>query len=996
MLKRPPILAHFITLGLIATLPLLALLGYNIYAQYQNDRAGAIAHLETLRLASAQQVRPYLQDVEYALAYVARNPALQTPDKARLTELLKEAQTPRPELANLAVLDPAGHILAGVYYVPDDPNITLREFAWYREGLDATGFHVSQPFQGSITHKWTCVASYPVVDPAGHRIATLMAPFNLLELSKRFFFETPNPDSIISIIDASGVMLMRSYDAEKWIGTSSAQIHEAFARRAAGQRTGEITGRDGRRRIYTMDWIPGTTWSIGASLPYEIIFASADANLRRSLLLFAGFTIVLGFLVIRLARNFSRPIISLAQSVRAQQQGQPGPAALVTGPAEIAETSLALNQMLEARRRAELLLQESEHRYHTVIDQTGQMIYDVNLLTGRIAWFGTQAVERTTGYDLAEFPVTDLAGCEEFTHPDDRAASSARFEQCLATGAPYHMEYRFRQKDGSYRLVEDHGVFLAGPHGRPERMLGRMSDISDRRRATEALRQIIDLVPHFIFAKDAAGRFVLANLATARAYGTTPQNLVGKTDADFSLDKSEISNFLSADHAVLESGQPRHIPEEPFTDQTGRTRFLSTVKIPFQLAGNSQPTVLGVSVDITDLKRAAEDRQRIEKKLLETQKLESLGVLAGGIAHDFNNLLTGILGNASLARLDLPATSPLRPLIDQIELAGHRAADLCRQMLAYSGKGRFVVQRLDLNQLIGDTAPLLHISISKNCVLRFELAPVLPAVTADATQLRQIIMNLIINASEAIGHHQGLIGLSTGVMRADQEYLATARHATETVPGNYVFLEVGDNGAGMDAATLEKIFDPFFTTKFTGRGLGLAAVLGIIRGHKGALKVDSTPGRGTTFRMLLPCADGSAEVFPSASAARDPDWHGRGTVLVVDDEEAVRAVSVRILNSLGFAAVLATDGSDAVAVYRKEPARFAFVLLDLTMPQMDGEETFVRLRELNPDVRVILMSGFNQQEAVDRFAGKGLAGFVQKPFDFDAMLAAVRQVPLAD
>ncbi len=410
------------------------------------------------------------------------------------------------------------------------------------------------------------------------------------------------------------------------------------------------------------------------------------------------------------------------------------------------------------------------------------------------------------------------------------------------------------------------------------------------------------------------------------------------------------------------------------------------------LRGDSMPEAVdngdvlwhGFITDVTE-------RHRIESKLVESAKFESLGVLAGGIAHDFNNLLTGILGNASLARLELAPASLGRPMIDQIELAARRAADLCKQMLAYSGKGRFVIQRIDLNKLIEDTTHLLQVSIAKNCVLRFNLAVALPAVNADATQLRQVIMNLVINASEAIGSRSGVLALTTGVTRVDEEYLRGFRPDASPPPGDYVFVEVSDNGCGMDAATLGKIFDPFFTTKFTGRGLGLAAVLGIVRGHKGGLKVYSEVGKGTTFKLFFPVAAGRAQ--DSASPFADADrFRGAGTVLIVDDEETVRTVAARMLERLGYQVVLASDGREGMEIFRAEPDRFTFVLLDLTMPHLDGEETFRQMRHVRPGVRVILTSGFNQQEAVTRFTGKGLAGFIQKPFELTKLTQVVRTV----
>lgn len=250
--------------------------------------------------------------------------------------------------------------------------------------------------------------------------------------------------------------------------------------------------------------------------------------------------------------------------------------------------------------------------------------------------------------------------------------------------------------------------------------------------------------------------------------------------------------------------------------------------------------------------RLFEERLTLERKLQETQKLESLGVLAGGIAHDFNNLLVGVMGNAGLALLELPDDSPVRETIEQIEVAAQRAADLTRQMLAYSGKGRFIIQHLDLGKLVQEMSQLLKVSISKNTIVSYEFESNLPKVEADATQLRQVIMNLLINASEAVGEREGHINLSTGVRWVDRKYLASTYLAPDLPEGKYVYLEVTDNGSGMDSETLGKIFDPFFTTKFTGRGLGLAAVLGIVRGHKGALKVTSQPGQGTTFSILLP------------------------------------------------------------------------------------------------------------------------------------------------
>jgi signal transduction histidine kinase/CheY-like chemotaxis protein len=389
--------------------------------------------------------------------------------------------------------------------------------------------------------------------------------------------------------------------------------------------------------------------------------------------------------------------------------------------------------------------------------------------------------------------------------------------------------------------------------------------------------------------------------------------------------------------------------------------------------------------EITTRKQAENERNKLENKMQQTQKLESLGVLAGGIAHDFNNILTSIVGNTDLAMMQLSPESPAREKLVSIEKAATRAADLAQQMLAYSGKGKFVIESIDLNQLVEEMGHMLEVSISKKAVLRYNLSRSLPAVNADATQIRQVVMNLVINASEAIGDRSGIIAISTGSLECTESYLKDVWLADPLPEGRYVFIEVADTGCGMDKETLARLFDPFFTTKFTGRGLGMAAVLGIIRGHHGAIKVYSEPGRGSNFKILLQASEQPAELFPPNPAVNDT-WKGSGTVLLVDDEETVRDIGSEMLQELGFEVVTATNGLEALDIYASRPD-IVLVLLDLTMPHMDGEQCFRELRLIDPNVAVVISSGYNELEVTQKFSGKGLAGFVQKPY----RLAALRE-----
>jgi CheY-like chemotaxis protein len=302
-----------------------------------------------------------------------------------------------------------------------------------------------------------------------------------------------------------------------------------------------------------------------------------------------------------------------------------------------------------------------------------------------------------------------------------------------------------------------------------------------------------------------------------------------------------------------------------------------------------------------------------------------------------------------------------------------------------------VVQPIDLNALIHEMTHLLRVSIPKDVALRYNLAPDLPLIQADATQIRQVLMNLVVNAAEAIGTRHGTVMITTSTQWADQDYLTSTYLAPELPFGQYIYFEISDTGSGMDAETTGKIFDPFFTTKFTGRGLGLAAVLGIVRGHQGALKVYSEPGRGTTFKILLP-ASAATPAQQQPESGQEQAWHGTGTVLVIDDEVSIRDIAKRMLERLGFGVLLAGDGIAGLELFQEQHTSIACVLLDMTMPRMNGEETFRRLRQIAPNVRVVLMSGYNEQDATSHFAGKGLAGFLAKPFSPGDLRDRLRQV----
>lgn len=412
------------------------------------------------------------------------------------------------------------------------------------------------------------------------------------------------------------------------------------------------------------------------------------------------------------------------------------------------------------------------------------------------------------------------------------------------------------------------------------------------------------------------------------------------------------------------------------------------VEIPYQIGDRSflearlsrcgDHHVLAVIRDVTQQREEERERQRFEEQVQHTQKLESLGILAGGIAHDFNNLLLSIMGNTDLASEEVGKDSAAREYIDQIEAAARRASDLTRQMLAYSGRGKFLSTVLDANQLLIEMWDLLKVSISKRAQIDFELSENLPGIHGDPSQIQQIIMNLVINASDALGEDGGLLVIRSGVAKYEGRGFSESFLPVEKQTEDLVFLEVEDHGCGMSDATLKRLFEPFYTTKFIGRGLGMAAVLGILRGHHGAFEIVSCEGSGTRVRILLPCIDHPGESIKPDTSTTDSIQGAK--VLVVDDEPQVLLLVSRILQANQIECELAESGEKGLEILAGHPGEFKVALIDMTMPGINGIETIHLMSQKDPNVRFILSSGFSEEEILGGPDQPHLNGYIQKPY----------------
>ncbi len=624
------------------------------------------------------------------------------------------------------------------------------------------------------------------------------------------------------------------------------------------------------------------------------------------------------------------------------------------------------------RRNTEHRLTSSEQWHRELIEGTDNLVLQIDP-EGRLV-FANPICREILGSEPEEcigFPFL------HFVHTEDRERTQRQLEIWrMGTTSDVHFENRLVSRQGEiHDLLWTVNAHLDGGDLISLSCIGQ--DITERKRSERIHKiqsQVLESMIEGVTLANQGGFVLYTNRALDEMFGYGPGELIGQHLSELHGTPKELT--LSELTQQLKD-QGTYVGE--FTHQRKSGASFHTIARMQSLDIEGAVHWVSVIEDVNEKRLAEEDRERLDARVRQAQKLESLGVLAGGIAHDFNNLLMVILGNASLVLQDLdPASSSYKDL-EQIETAAVRASDLTKQMLAYSGRGQFLVEPTDLSVMIEEIDHLLDSSIGKNAILNFHLPKGLRRVEGDISQLRQVIMSLVNNASEALDDHGGVILVRTGTGFYEQDDLKDTFLADDLPQGHYAYIEVSDNGIGMAEEIQSKIFDPFFTTKFTGRGLGLAAVLGIVRGHRGGIKVQSEPGEGSTFTVLLPCVD-EAEAEEDAAEADAGSLLMQGTVLLVDDDHSVRHMARRMLERLGMAVLDAEGGEQALEVYGTHAGQISVVILDLTMPKIDGLETFRRLKLIDPSVKVVLSSGYSEQIAAERFDNEALAGFLQKPY----------------
>jgi PAS domain S-box-containing protein len=638
----------------------------------------------------------------------------------------------------------------------------------------------------------------------------------------------------------------------------------------------------------------------------------------------------------------------------------------------------------EERDEVRRALHETQEDLREVVSSLDEIVWEADAQTLNISSVSVGSA-RLLGYPAGDDRKSSF--WPRYVHPDDRERLIAEARDALRCNEVVRLEHRMLAADGRTLWFRDSLHPVAGPMGNPTRLRGVMTDITESRMAQQSLaeseerfRKMADSAPVLIWAHDQTGQVTYVNKQALEYSGRTFDQLMGRgwMDLAHADDRERVVSVVMA--AV--ASQREYQMEFRQRRADGEFRWVLSTAVP-RFAGAEYAGHIGTVVDITQLKRDQEQG-------LAAQKLESLGVLAGGVAHDFNNLLGSILADSELLLADLADGSPVHDGIKRIEAVAVRAAEIVRELLTFAGQENPSFEPVDVSNLVREMLELLKVSISKHAEMRMDLADDLPVVRANASQIRQIVMNLITNASEALGQEGGVIAASTRLVRIGRDSLERG----ELPEGEYVRLRVSDTGCGMTREIQDKIFDPFFTTKFAGRGLGLAAVQGIVRSHRGSIHLASAPGAGTRFEILLPCAQEAVRLAPDVlppDSAVVVAPNATGTVLVVDDEEMLRIAVCKMLRKERYTILEAGDGDAALELFRANAAEIGVILLDMTLPGISGKKLFEELRRIRPDVRVILTTAYTKEMATNAIGTQQAWGFIRKPYHIADLIGLLRR-----
>jgi PAS domain S-box-containing protein len=995
--RQLSIRALMFLLVLTVLLPSAVVAAWFLSVELAHARATAEAEVRLLVDNAAAALQLTLSDQQAVLKRFAERPNVKALDPDHFDPGVAEYIRVHPEYNNLGVRDRQARLVFSGRPGPATPPEQFRRFPWFEEGLAAGQFMASDAFKGTLSNRWVTVLTHPVRDEHGGVAGLVHLSQDLLALNRRILGAVP-PEAVVAVTDRQGRHLLHSADPVAWLGTPGLWGGEPDAL-AEHEGIRIAAGSDGVTRLYAFSTMADTGWHIIAGLPQDQVFAIHSQLLLRSEFIGAGIMVLALLLAWRVGRAIVGPVDSLSSAAARVAAGDDAARARVAGPAEIRTVAAEFNRMVQARADSESALRDSENSLAVTLQSIADAVIATDL-AGRITRINATAAQ-LTGWPVAQALGRPLAEVFRIVHSETGEAIADPVQAVLASGVSTGMasDAELCARDGARLRIADSAAPIRDDAGSTLGVVLVFSDITERARAEQELRahaqvlrardRALAEVSQGVMMTDAQARITYVNPGFERLTGYRASEVLGRS-AQFMQGPATSPATVAEIKRAVRDGSAFH-GEALSYRKDGSTLWLALDISPLHDEQGMLTGFVGAQRDISERKQAQAERRALEAQLRESQKMEAIGTLAGGIAHDFNNMLGAILGNAELARGDLPAGHPALAGLEQIKKAGTRARDLVQQILTFSRRQPHELLNQPLRPLVEESLALLRSTLPARVQLKQLLGDDPVYINADATQIQQVLMNLCTNAWHALREGTGVITVGLGEVELDS---AAAMAVGALVPGRYAHLWVRDTGTGMDAATRRRIFDPFFTTKpvGAGTGLGLSVVHGIVTAHHGAISVDTELGKGSTFHLYFPSQPRGAQA-PAAAAMTQPavlEGHGEH-VLYVDDDEVMLIMVERLLQRAGYRTTCCQDAQEALLKVRANPQAFDIVVTDYNMPAMSGLELAQALASIRPDLPVVISSGYLSEELRSGAQRAGVRHLMQKQNAVEELSKLVRR-----
>ena len=948
---------------IIINILIYAMIGFWLYKDNQYYHHMAESTTQNMANIIATNVRGIFDRIDIGLFALIqeteRQLAGQKVNKAELEGYIERLLKNLPELFDLSVADAKGNVLYGTDIVAGKSvNIKDRAYFRYLGENPANKMVLSELVHGRVSGRWLFVLAKRIDYPDGSFAGTAIGMFDISYFDNLFSGLKTGRQGTIELRDKKFNLISfwpKSKEPGRQIGSQT-----------LSQKTCNFIARDTVAATYK------------AIIPYNNI--EQMISLRKT----DGYP----FFVI--AANITNEYLRSWRNEAVL--------ALIIA-AVFTLTTIFFAKILFKSRETELLHVESKRlakekmRLEGVIKGAQAGTWEWNVQTGETIF--NEHWAEIIGYSLKDLAPISIDIRVNNTHPDDLDSSNEMLQKHFNGETDYYdCECRMRHKNGHWVWILDRGKVISWTDdGKPQWMFGTHIDITSRKLAEEALRKndaylrtLIHTIPDLVWLKDKDGVYLFCNSRFERFFGAKEEKIIGRTDYDF-VDKELADFFREHDKLAMAKCGPSMNEEEVTYADDGHHEILETIKTPLYERDGRLIGVLGIARDITERKQAEEERKKLEGQLRQSHKMEAVGTIAGGIAHDFNNILGIIIGNMELAIDSIEEWNPALLNLEEIKKASLRASDVVKQLLNFSRKTEQTKKIIDIHPMIKESIKLLRSSIPTSIDIQLNLPDTVKTIMADSTQIHQVLINLCTNAAHAMEKDGGILKIDLSEIELDT---VAVTQFQEIQAGHYVQLTISDTGHGIDSATKAKIFDPYFTTKEIGKGtgMGLAVVLGIVKNHNGTISVYSEPGRGSTFKVLFPVAE--RKTVKDEPVFKDLP-RGNESILFIDDEEGLVEIGSKLLKRLGYKVETRTNPAEALELFRSDTSQFDLIITDMTMPHISGDQLIKEILKIDPEIPVILCTGFSNKINSESAVRIGAKGYIEKPIDKNQLAYAVRK-----